>query len=201
MGQPRCIITGDPITPENDSKAHVIPSALGGRLKPLGLLSRDANTLLGDTIDLLLIQAFQALMTLLDGSRDRGTNRPVRLTDENGRTLIFEFGEPLKLAQPSYTETPTGDGMEFHIDARNLKELRTLLGRVKAKVPSFDIDEAVKQAVVTRTWPDGVLRGQLQIGPGVVFPAVFVAASVFAAHHGFDPHPRLRAYVSGFDPS
>jgi hypothetical protein len=29
-----CIVTGDEITDENDSKAHVIPSALGGRLKP-----------------------------------------------------------------------------------------------------------------------------------------------------------------------
>jgi hypothetical protein len=77
MGQPHCIITGEPITNENNSRAHVIPSALGGRLKPWNILSRDGNTLLGDNIDLPLIGAFQSLMTFLDGSRDRGTNRPV----------------------------------------------------------------------------------------------------------------------------
>lgn len=198
--QPRCIITDEPIATANNSRAHVIPSALGGRLKPWDILSKDGNTLLGDKIDLPLIEAFQALMSLLDGSRDRGTNRPVRMTDGSGRTLIVEFGEPLKLAQPAYTETQTPNGWKFYIDARNLKELRTLLGRVKAKVQTFDIDDAMRQAVVVRNWHDGVLRGQLQIGPGVVFPAVFVAASIFSAYHGFKPHPHLRAYVDGFDP-
>jgi len=200
MGQARCIITGEVITEENNSRAHVIPSALGGRLKPWDILSKDGNTLLGDNIDLPLIEAFQSLMTLLDGSRDRGTNRPVRMTDESGRVVVIKFGEPLKLAQTAYSENQTANGLEVRIDARNLKELRTQLGRVKAKIPTFDIDEAMKHAVVKRTWPDGVLRGQLQIGPGVVFPAIFVAASIFAAHHGLDPHPALRSYVDEFDP-
>ncbi len=45
---PDCIITSEPITRENNSRAHVIPSALGGRLKPWDILSKDGNTLLGD---------------------------------------------------------------------------------------------------------------------------------------------------------
>lgn len=199
MGQPHCIFTGEPITRENNSRAHVIPSALGGRLKPWDILSKDGNTLLGDNIDLPLIEAFQSLMTLLDGSRDRGSNRPVRLTDESGRVVVLNFGEPLKLTQTAYSEKQIADGLEVRIDARNLKELRTQLGRVKAKIPSFDIDEAMTHAVVRRTWPDGVLHGRLQIGPGVVFPAIFVAASIFASYHGLDPHPALRSYVAGFD--
>ena len=95
MRQARCIITGEVINQENSSRAHVIPSALGGRLKPLGILSKQGNTLLGDKVDLPLIEAFQSLMTLLDGSRDRGTNRPFHMTDENGRDVVVEFGEPL----------------------------------------------------------------------------------------------------------
>lgn len=197
---PKCIITDEELTRENDSKAHVIPSALGGRLKPLGILSKDANGLLGDKIDLPLIQAFQSLMTLLDGARDRGQNQPVRMSDASGRTYVVEFGEPLKLAKPDYREEQVDDGTAFHIDARNLKELRTLLGRVKAKHPEFDIDEAIKHAVTVRNWPDGMLRGQLQIGPRVVFPALFVSASIFAVHQGYPPHPILRDYVSRFDP-
>jgi hypothetical protein len=198
---PHCIITGEPITPDNNSRAHVIPSALGGRLKPWDILTKAANTLLGDKIDLPLIQAFQSVMTLIDGSRDRGANQPVRMTDESGRELILDFGEPLKLAKPEYSETPLANGgLTVHIDARNLKELRTLLGRVKAKFPDFDVDEALKHAVTARIWPDGLLHGHLEIGPGVVFPAVFVAASIFAAHHGLAPHPALRSFFNAFDP-
>lgn len=118
----RCIITGDVLTEANDSKAHVIPSALGGRLKPPGILSKDANTILGDKIDLPFIQAFQALMTWLNGSRDRGDNRPTRMTDESGKTYLVKFGKPLELTKPEFSETATPDGTVYKIAARNLKE-------------------------------------------------------------------------------
>ncbi|HTV30262.1 MAG TPA: hypothetical protein VMF32_21100 [Xanthobacteraceae bacterium] len=45
-----------------------------------------------------------------------------------------------------------------------------------------------------------MLHGQLQIGPAVLFPALFVAASIFAVHKGLRPHPALKAYVAAFDP-
>lgn len=195
-----CIVTGDEITPENDSKAHVIPSALGGRLKPLGILSKKGNGLLGDKIDLPLIVAFQTLMNRLNASRDRGENRPSRMTDEAGKVYVFNFGEPLTLAAPEYEESVVGALTEIKIKARTLKEARTLLGRIKSKHPKFDIDEAMKHAVFEHRWHDNELHEGLQIGPGVLFPAVFVAASIFAAYHGYEPHPQLKEYVASFDP-
>jgi hypothetical protein len=57
--------------------------------------------------------------------------------------LVFEFGEPLKLAQTAYNDKQTANGLEVRIDARNLKELRTQLGRVKALIPTFDIQQHV----------------------------------------------------------
>ncbi len=197
---PRCIITGELITQENNSRAHIIPSALGGRLKPWDILSRDGNGLLGDKVDLPLIRAFQALMSLLNGSRDRGENQPVQMVDDNGRSYIVGFGDPVKLTKPRYEEKAAEDSVQIEIDARNLKELKTLLGRVKSKYPEFDIDEALSQAVNVRTWPDGALKEQLQIGPSVVFPALFVSASLFAVHHKQQAHPLLEDYVSQFDP-
>jgi hypothetical protein len=195
-----CIITDEVITKDNDSKAHVIPSALGGRLKPLGILCKNANTRIGDEIDLPLIQAFQSLMNLLNGSRDRGQNRPTPMIDESGKVYIFRFGEPLSLAAPRYEEVEKAGECHITIKARNLKEARTLLGRAKAKRPGFDIDEAMKHAVLEQQWPDGMLHHQLQIGPAAVFPAAFVAASIFAVHHGQQPHPQLKTYVTSFDP-
>jgi hypothetical protein len=200
VNERRCIITDEPITSENNSKAHVIPSALGGRLRPSNILCKDGNGLLGETVDLPLIQAFQSLMTLLNGSRDRRENQSVRMMDASGRTYVMKFGEPLELANFDYREVLTEDGVAFDIRARNLRELRTILGRVKAKHSDFDIDEAMKHAVEERTWPDGLLHGQLQIGPRVVFPALFVSASIFAAHHDHPAHPGLRDYVARFDP-
>jgi hypothetical protein len=200
MDNPRCIITGAPITAESNSRAHVIPSALGGRLKPWDILSKSGNGLLGNAIDLPLIQAFQAVMTLLNASRDRGENQPVRMNDASGRTYVMRFGEPLELAKFEYEESTSADGTVFDFKAKNLKELRTLLGRVKAKYSDFDVDEAMEHAIAARSWPDGMLHGQLQIGPRVVFPALFVSASIFAVYHKHTPHPCLGEYVARFDP-
>src|SRR4051812_22937214 len=105
-----CLICGDPITCENDSRAHVIPSALGGRLKPKGLLSAYANGALNDAVDLPLIRAFEPIMSQLDGSRDRGTNPCVRMTNAAGRTYDVGFGKPLKPSSPEFSMDEQPDG-------------------------------------------------------------------------------------------
>lgn len=197
----RCILTGVEISADNDSKAHVIPSALGGRLKPTGILSKDANTRLGDLVDLPLTTAFQSLMTLINGSRDRGKNQGVRMTDGSGRSYLLNFDQPIRATRPEYGTTETEAGTEINISARDMSELRTLLGKVKKEYPSFDIEEGIKHARHVETWPDDYFHHQMQCGPGVVFPALFVAASVFAAHNGLAPHPALKSYVDGFNPA
>jgi hypothetical protein len=194
-----CIATGDEITPANDSKAHVVPSALGGRLKPRGILCQRGNEILGSKLDQPLIEAFQPLMNLLNGSRDRGQNQPTIMTDESGKKYLFRFGQHLALTAHEYEETETAGVTHITIKARDLREARTLLGRVKAKNPKFDVDEAMKHAVEEHDWPVGMLGHQFQIGPIVTFPAAFVAASIFASFHGLEVHPGLKRYITDFD--
>lgn len=197
----KCIIRDEVLTSVNDSRAHVIPSALGGRLKPLGVLSRAANTLLGETVDQLLVASFNPLMAQLNGSRDRGTNQPIKIQDATGRWYHVEFGEAVQLARPAYSVTEEPDRTVIRIQARTTKEMRILLGRVESRVSGFDIDAAMAHAEVVRSWPpdDGMLRSQLEVGPGRTFPALYVAASVFAASKGLKCHSDLRAYVKAFD--
>lgn len=196
-----CILTGVEINERNDSKAHVLPSALGGRLKPTGILSKDANTRIGDLIDLPLTKAFQPIMTLIGGSRDRGKNHGVRMTDSKSRAFILNFDQPIQATRPEFQLVQTAAGTEINISARNMSDLRTLLGRVQKQFPNFDIEEAMKGARHVERWPDDYFHHQLEIGPGVVFPALFVAASVFAVHHGLPAHPEFKRYVDAFDPN
>jgi hypothetical protein len=143
-----CIITGAEITEENDSKAHIIPSALGGRAKPREILSKCGNAVLEEKFDFTLIEAFETIMNILNGSRDRGAIQPTAMTDEDGKAFIYRFGEPISLSKPRYEETPSAEGVRITVHARSLKEARVLLGRVKAKYPGFDIEEAMGQAVL-----------------------------------------------------
>ena len=45
--------------------------------------------------------AFQVVMSLLNGSRDRGENQPVRNADATGRTYVHEVRLPVGVLLPS----------------------------------------------------------------------------------------------------
>ena len=197
----KCILTDAVLTEENDSKAHILPSALGGRFKPKGILSKKANETLNDKFDLPLIHALSPFMALLGGARDRGENKPVRMTDKSGQSYSAVFGKPLKLAEPKFQEKETPDGRLYRITARTIKEARTLLGRVKKNHPELDIEQAINQAEVRESYVDGMLRITLNIGPNVFFPAAFAISSVFAATKEMKIHSEFKAYVENFEPS
>ncbi|TPI70025.1 HNH endonuclease [Mesorhizobium sp. B3-1-3] len=196
----KCIVTGDPITPANNSKAHVVPSALGGRLKPKGILSRIGNGILDDKFDYPLIEAFQAIMNLIGGSADRSKAAiETKMKGEDGRIYVFTFGEHLTPLDHEFVEEEVGNETHFTIVARTLKEAKTLLGRIKKKHPQFDIDEAMKHAVTEHHWPEGPLHLNMQMGPSILFPWTFSAAAVFATFHGQAVPPGFRTYVERFD--
>ncbi len=194
-----CILTGEKLTPANDSKAHVLASALGGRLKSRGILSNAANEELNDKFDLPLVQSFHPFMALLGGSRDRGENQPIQMTDAEGKRYHVSFGEPPKPARPEYERMETPKGTQYLIKVRSLKEARTLLGRVKKEHPDFNIEDALQHAAVQNRYP-GRLGTRLQVGPRTLFPAAFSMASVFSAYHNLPSHPVFKSYVRAFSP-
>ena len=195
-----CIITAAPITESNDSRAHVIPSALGGRLKPYGILSIIGNQFLNDKVDLPLVKAFQPFMTLLDGSRDRGQNAPIRVTDDSGEVFNMSFGNELSSTRPKFSMDEKENGeIQVQIEARSINELRTMLGQVKKKLPELDIEQFLQQAKPAQRIPVGAVTVQVKVGSEVTFPAAFVAASIFAAYNSFDVHSELQSYIQKLD--
>jgi hypothetical protein len=195
----KCILTGVELTEETDSKAHIIPSALGGRLKPKGILSRTANTEIDDKTDDELIKAYYPFMVLVNGSRDQsGGLAPIRASDETGKPVKIGTDQ-IEFGQPEYIEQILPDGTKnYAIKARTHKEMRTLLGRLKKDIPDFDIEAMMENARVEQQ-PAGRLNFPMQFGPRSTFPAVFVMASVFSAYNGLLPHPEFVTYVETFN--
>ena len=196
----RCLLTGAVITTANDSRAHVIPSALGGRLKPKGILCREANGQLGRTVDKLLVDALSPLMTLVDGKRDQGSNQPVTMTESDGTTYAVAFNEPIRPRRPSIEEREEGNSTIFELHARTKKEMKQLLGRVKSRHPEFDVDEALNRSETVSSWPSGgQLQMNLELGSRRTFPGIFAAANIFAAQKGLEIHPAFVEYIETFD--
>lgn len=79
----KCYSCGDELTDANKSVEHIIPNALGGRLKSSSILCKKCNNLFGESIDSLLVRAIP-LANLMDVSRDRGKGAKLRGRDRLG---------------------------------------------------------------------------------------------------------------------
>src|SRR4051812_32296263 len=87
IAQRKCRGCGTMLTAANDSEAHIIPNALGGSLKPKGIICQTCNRELGALVDNALVKAFGDWPTLLDIPRDRGKNPPNLIETRNGRRV------------------------------------------------------------------------------------------------------------------
>lgn len=169
---PVCRGCGKLLTPENDSEAHVIPNALGGRLKPKGIVCRECNTRLDDIADNALVRAFGDWPTLLDIPRDRGPNPPRLIETRNGRRVRLEADGSMTAVDIKYSVVPAEDGHTIQIAAGDMKTFRQLLKRVEKQFPQFDARSAELHAERLGLEDDDELRVGLDFSPIAVFGGV-----------------------------
>lgn len=196
----KCVLKGVDVTEANDSKAHIIASALGGRLKPKGILSVDGNNVLDRKVDNPHIKAMQVYMTLLDGSRDRGgAPALVPARDKNGRRYMIGSEEIKPLDHEYNVECIDGKGVG-KIKATSMKQAKQLIGRAKKdfNLSDTEADQALKNAQRVAEDP-GVLNCEILAGPAVEFPSAFTMAALFCAHHGLPVRSDFVSYIESID--
>lgn len=76
-----CLFCGVQITPDNESKEHVIPNALGGQLWTKEATCSSCNSKAGHSLDGHLVSTFSLLANVLDVPRDRGTHPKANVKD------------------------------------------------------------------------------------------------------------------------
>jgi hypothetical protein len=200
----KCILTGAYLSQDNDSKAHIIPSALGGNIKPKGIISDEANAILNEKFDNPLIKSLSPFMALLGAVPDRGSVQPTRMIDRYGEEYLVKYGAKLKITRPEIRTVRKSDGETVHeIKARTPKEAKTLLGKIRKDYPeiSLDIDNVVNNLKYVDSPIEGMLHQRLNIGPNIFFPASFVMASIYSASKGMPIHPKFKQFVDKFDPT
>lgn len=175
---PKCRLCGSDLIAPNDSEAHVIPNALGGRLKPKGILCRACNTELDDLADNALVKAFGDWPTLLDIPRDRGQNPPKRLETRGGKTVRVEPDGTVTRIDVLYDVVPIEEGHEVQIGAGDMKTFRQLLMRAAKQFPQLDpkVAEAHAQTI---SIDDDHLKMSLDFSPRAVFGGIITAIWLF----------------------
>jgi hypothetical protein len=177
-----CVRCGVPITEANDSREHVIPNAIGGRLKTRGFICGDCNNAAGETWDAALAEQLNPLCLFFGIVRERGTP-PTRLIETTaGERLLVQPGGGFLPAKPTYQELASESGTQVQIVARTMREAKKMLKGVKRKFPSVDTEAMLKAASPSRSYPEGMVRIDSNVG-GEVAGRSIVKSAVAIAHH------------------
>ncbi|PZR44940.1 HNH endonuclease [Paraburkholderia fungorum] len=175
MKNVKCRGCGVQLTESNDSEAHIIPNALGGRLKPKGIICRECNTELDRVADNALVQAFGSWPTLLNVPRDRGTHPDKDVSTQSGRRVRLSPSGTLTRVDPVYAVEKTVDGHKLEIGAGVMKTFRQLLQRAATQFPQIDVEQALEHARTIGINDGDALKMGLDYSPQAVFGGIISA--------------------------
>ena len=140
-----CAFCAKHFTESNASKEHVIPNAIGGRKTVDNFICVDCNNSTGADWDKELVSQLRPLCTMLNINRDRGSNRAFVVETINDRKLTIRPDGSMTIAQPVFAQRDLGDRAEIKIQARTMKELRTIVSGLQKRYPQIDIDEILRK--------------------------------------------------------
>jgi hypothetical protein len=186
MPSGNCVVCDDRINPKNDSKEHVIPEAIGGRLKVKGFICKRCNSDAGGTWDAKLASQLHPLSLMFGVKRQRGSTPGLAITTTAGEELVIRPEGGFIPTKPTFSEEKTAEGTKIQITARSMEEARGILAGVKRKYPKTDVDRMLADAKVSSAYPKGMVHHHLDFG-GEVSGRSIVKSVLALAHHAGVP--------------
>jgi HNH endonuclease len=177
-----CVICNGPISTENDSREHVLPEAIGGRLQVKGFVCRRCNSDAGRTWDAKLTSQLLPLSLIFGVERQRGSTPGLPIVTTAGEELVISPTGGFTLAKPSFSSETTPEGVKIQITARSMEEARRMLEGVKRKYPNMDVDRILAGARISTTYPKGMVRHD-NLGIGGEFSGRSIVKSALAMAH------------------
>ncbi len=130
-----CYLTGDLLTSENKSLEHIIPNALGGKIKSKNILSANANTKLLKDIDDNFNKIFEIFYRRLSLKKDRNVKTGlVGLNKEYNEEVISKENK-------CFPRKPFYDSEKKIIYAQSIKIGNGFLKKLKTENKINEIDD------------------------------------------------------------
>ena len=195
-----CYLCDELLTAENRTVEHIILNALGGELKSSELLYRQCNSKLGDGPDAILAKQFEFLSAYLLIRREKGKIPIVKGgKTASGVDIDLVDGSTPRLGRPKFNVETTERGLEYHIVARDEKEMKSLLQGIKKRHPFFDIDKALEVAKTKIQRIKEPVIYQQTFGGDDAFKSIAKTALSFFLHNkGEKKHvEKVVSYVKG----
>jgi len=189
-----CILCDRTISADNDSEEHVLPNAIGGRLKVAGVLCRVCNGWTGSEWDSALCEQLNWFSLILGITRERGEPPAMQVTTVDGQQLRLLPDGSMTPRHPTFKQKPLSEtSTALHIVARDHDDARTLLKQAAQSFPSLDVTSALEQATHEHRYLTSPIQLSLLFGGPRTGRSVVKTALVFAAHKGIDAKTCLAA--------
>lgn len=195
-----CVMCKSQLTDEKGSVEHIIPNAIGGRIKVKSLICEKCNNDLFGKYDASLSKDFEIICNTLNIKRERGKPIKIKGTYKGREYYLSPDGKP-EQTHIIYNKTKKEDGTEKHqIIARNEKEIRKALENVKRKHPEIDVDSAMQHVNKEQKYLKSGLKIELKIGGEDTFKAIAKIAFLYLLYKNptfsGDLEP-IRGYLNG----
>lgn len=190
----RCAICDEKITSLNDSKEHVIPQAIGGRLKVRGFICRKCNSGSGHGWDTELVAQFNWFSVMLNVKREKGFAPSHTVETVEGKKLILHADGTMSLDKPVVLSTDSPTGRQISIQARTRAEARKIVAGLQRKYPDHDFDDALARMTEETSMPEGPLMTSFQFG-GAVAGRSIVKTAVAMAFRTSIPHAKCELAI------
>ncbi len=181
-----CALCDEIITPDTDSREHVIPQAIGGgNCVVSGFLCSVCNSKSGEEWDAVLAKQLAPWSLLFDVKRSRKSIPPQKFeTLHGGPVKVHAEGFQQIQATPKVEKTEQG----YHIQAPNLKVARQLLEGLKAKhsEQSWDVEQQLADANLTAPFND-LWKIPMSIGGSQAGRSIVKSALALTFHAGIAP--------------
>ncbi|WP_312648086.1 HNH endonuclease [Aminipila sp.] len=175
-----CYVCEKEITQENQSVEHIIPNAIGGKLKSKALLCKKCNSELGDSIDSELSKQLNHICNMLNIKRERGMPQAITgINTKTGEQVMLEPGGKPSRVKPIINEEVSGKGKHIHVTARNKKEAKSILKGLRRKYPQINVDEIIKNTEVKREYIEDRVQLNITIGGQECFRSICKTAVNF----------------------
>ena len=195
----QCALCGNPFGDRDDSREHIIPNAIGGRMKIAGFLCRDCNSRTGREWDSELGRQLNPLSNMLGIKRERGSPPAMVVDTLDGRQLRHESDGRMRMHHTEITEEEIDGKIHLHISAPSEKELRKHLRGLARRYPQLRGVDLRSHAGASKEYAPGPIGINLRFGGLAAGRSVVKSCAALAHMAGvrLDELEQAREYLHG----
>lgn len=180
-----CAFCGVSLVGAERSKEHVIPNALGGRLKTATFICRSCNSSKGEAWDSELAMQLNWFGLGLGIERERGSPPAQWLKTVDGQQYKL-LADGSFQPKSSYQEEDVDGLKRFHMVSASLRDAKQRLAGVARKYPSFDSRAAMDGLKVETSYLKSPVVVEFQVGGELAGRSIVKTALAFASYAGVD---------------